>query len=73
MTSKATFCSVAYRLLEKCLEASEDIRLQDAIIVWNEIPSNIVGSRVAFNYIRNKWSTIYDKYVCSPRHYFEIP
>jgi hypothetical protein len=50
-----------YRLLEKSLEAGGDIRLQNAIIVWEEIPYNIVGSRVAFNYIRNKWSTIYDK------------
>jgi hypothetical protein len=50
-----------YRLLEKCLEAGGDIRLQDIVIVWNEISSNPVGSRVAFNYIRNKWNTIYDK------------
>jgi hypothetical protein len=50
-----------YRLLEKSLEASGDIRLQDAVIVWDEISSNVVGSRVAFDYIRNKWSTIYDK------------
>jgi hypothetical protein len=50
-----------YRLLEKCLEASGDIRLQDVVIVWDEISSNVLGSRVAFNYIRNKWNTIYEK------------
>lgn len=49
-------------LLEKSLEASGDIRLQDAIIVWDEIPFNVVGSRVAFNYIRDKWGSIYDRF-----------
>jgi hypothetical protein len=49
------------RLLEKCLESSGDIRFQDVILVWSELPSNVVGSRVAFDYIRSKWSTIYEK------------
>jgi hypothetical protein len=48
-------------LLEKCLEASGDIRLQDAILVWSELPSNAVGSKVAFDYVKNKWTTIYEK------------
>lgn len=49
-------------LLKKCMEDSGGFRLQDAVIVWNEMRSSVVSSRVAFNFIRSKWEAVYDKY-----------
>jgi hypothetical protein len=49
------------RLLEKSLENGGEIQLQDAATVWYNMPSGALSSRVAFNYIRNKWSSIYEK------------
>jgi hypothetical protein len=49
------------RLLEQSLDSGGDIRLQDAAGVWNAMPSEARSSRVAFNYIRNNWSSIYEK------------
>lgn len=49
-------------LLKNCMEGSGGFRLQDAVIVWNEMRLSVVSTRVAFNFIRSKWEAVYDKY-----------
>ena len=61
MTNCNTCGTFHCRLLKKCMEHSGGLRLQDAVIVWNEMRSNVVSSRVAFNFIRSKWEAVYEK------------
>lgn len=49
-------------LLNKTVEGTGGFRLQDAVIVWSEMRSDVVSSRVAFNFIRSKWEAVYDKF-----------
>jgi CRISPR/Cas system-associated endonuclease Cas3-HD len=57
-----TYNTVLYnRLLEKSLNNSEGIRIQDALTVWNNMPRTAISSRVAFSYIRNSWSSLFER------------
>ncbi|PSN54264.1 hypothetical protein C0J52_08616 [Blattella germanica] len=49
-------------LLDKSLGQGGEIRRQDAYKAWRVMPSTSVGSRVAFNYVRKNWDTIYEEY-----------
>jgi hypothetical protein len=43
------------------MEGSGGFRLQDFVIVWNEMRSSAISTRVAFNFMRSKWEAIYNK------------
>ncbi|KAJ9590170.1 hypothetical protein L9F63_016709, partial [Diploptera punctata] len=49
-------------LLEKSVAVDGEIRMQDAYAVWRMMPFTALGSRVAFNYMRNNWDSMYDKF-----------
>jgi aminopeptidase N len=49
-------------LLEKSLNNSEGIRLQDAVTVWNNMPRAAISSRVAFSYIRKSCSSLFERF-----------
>jgi hypothetical protein len=49
-------------LLERSLNNSEGIRLQDAVTAWNNMPRAAISSRVAFSYIRKSWSSLFERF-----------
>jgi len=49
-------------LLKMCMEGSGGLRLQDSVVVWHEMRSSLVSTKVAFNFIRSEWQALYDKY-----------
>lgn len=49
-------------LLERSLNTTSGIRLQDFFYVWRAVSQNPVATRIAFRYVRERWEDIFSRY-----------